>query len=196
MILYQWATGLQRCGLLVKALFTWEKKPSTATLLLYICPVAYEQSLTKEQALQKLRHYCAYQERCHMEVREKLYSLGLHKTEVEDSIASLIEENYLNEERFARQFAGGKFRMKQWGRVKIKSALKQRQVSDYCIKKALQEIDEDAYGKTLEKVAEEKWRTLKGEANVFLKKRKLRDFLLQRGFEMDLVNDIIKAQSK
>ena len=85
-----------------------------------------KQQYSKEQALQKLRHYCAYQERCHAEVKEKLYSFGLRKQMVEESIAQLIEEDYLNEERFAIQFAGGKFRMKQWGRVKIKHELKQK----------------------------------------------------------------------
>src|SRR5882762_609956 len=97
--------------------------------------------LSQEQALQKAKHYCAYQERCHSEVKEKLYSFGLWKQEVETILSQLIEEGYLNEERFAIQFAGGKFRMKQWGRVKIKYELKQRQVSEYCVKKALKEID-------------------------------------------------------
>src|SRR4030081_1027510 len=97
----------------------------------------YKQTLTKDQALQKARQYCAYQERCHKEVKDKLYGYGLHKKEVEESLSQLIEENYLNEERFAIQFAGGRFRMKQWGRVKIRYDLKQRQVSEYCIKKAL-----------------------------------------------------------
>src|SRR6201996_8784258 len=94
-------------------------------------------SLSLEQALQKARHYCGYQERCHSEVKEKLYSFGLHKKEVEEALSTLIEENYLNEERFAIQYAGGHFRLKQWGKVKIRYELKQRQVSDYCIKKAL-----------------------------------------------------------
>src|ERR1700754_4898085 len=94
-----------------------------------------KQQLSKEQALQKLRHYCAYQERCHAEVKEKLYSFGLRKQMVEESIAQLIEE------RFAIQFAGGKFRMKQWGRVKIKHALKQKQVSTYCINRAMKELE-------------------------------------------------------
>ena len=94
-------------------------------------------SLSLEQALQKLRHYCGYQERCHQEVKEKLYSLGLRKQDVETAIATLIEEDYLNEERFATQFAGGHFRLKQWGRVKIRFELKLKQVSEYNIKKAL-----------------------------------------------------------
>src|SRR5687767_12131092 len=124
--------------------------------------------LTKEQALQKLRHYCAYQERCHVEAKEKLYSFGLRKQMVEESLAQLIEEDYLNEERFAIQFAGGKFRMKQWGRVKIKHALKQKQVSVYCINKALNELDSADYDKTLHKLAKQKWDSVKGEGvNLF-----------------------------
>ena len=149
-------------------------------------------SLTKEQALQKLKHYCAYQERSHKEVKEKLYSYGLHKQETEESIAQLIEEGYLNEERFAIQYAGGKFRLKQWGRVKIRYELKMKQVGDYCIKKALQQIDEDDYLQTLQRLAEQKWALLRGEKNIFTKKRKLHDYLLQKGFESDRISEMIK----
>ena len=107
-------------------------------------------------------------------------------------MATLIEENYLNEERFAIAFAGGKFRIKQWGRVKIKYELKQKQVSEYCIKKALTTIDADDYEKVLQKLSEQKLKTLKSEKNIFIKKRKLQDFLLQRGFEMDLIREVVK----
>src|SRR5690242_21297330 len=86
-----------------------------------------------EKALQKIKQYCAYQERCHAEVKDKLYGMGLHRQEVDDIMAELITENFLNEERFAKAFAGGKFRVKQWGRKKIIGALKQKQVSEYCI---------------------------------------------------------------
>ena len=86
---------------------------------------------SKEQALPKIKQYCAYQERCHSEVKEKLYSFGLYKKDVDQLMAHLIEENYLNEERFAIQYAGGKFRMKIWGKVKLKLALRQMQVSEY-----------------------------------------------------------------
>ena len=150
--------------------------------------------LTKEQALQKLRHYCAYQERCHAEAREKLYSFGLRKQMVEESLSQLIEEDYLNEERFAIQFAGGKFRMKQWGRVKISHALKERRVSAYCINKALKELDEEAYEKTLHKLAEQKWGTVKGEGvNGFVKMAKTTDYLLQKGYESELVRRVVNA---
>ena len=123
---------------------------------------------TPEQSLQKIKQYCAYQERCHAEVRDKLYSFGLHKNEVEEIISTLITENYLNEERFAIHFAGGKFRMKQWGKIKIKQALKYKQVSDYCIKKALKEIDVDEYEKTFQKLTQQKLKSLKGEKNIFI----------------------------
>jgi regulatory protein len=153
-----------------------------------------KQQLTKEQALQKLRHYCAYQERCHMEVKEKLYSFGLRKQMVEESIAQLIEEDYLNEERFAIQYAGGKFRMKQWGRVKIKHALQQKQVSTYCINKAMKEIDGDDYEKTLHKQAEQKWNSVTGEGvNLFVKMSKTTDYLLQKGYEPELVRGVVQA---
>lgn len=146
---------------------------------------------SKEEALQKVKQYCAYQERCHSEVKEKLYSFGLHKNEVDELLSNLIEENYLNEERFAFQFAGGKFRIKQWGRIKIKYALKQKQVSEYCIKKALAAINETDYNRTLQKLFDQKLKTLKAEKNIFIKKRKLQDHLMQKGFEANLVRELI-----
>lgn len=146
---------------------------------------------SKDEALQKAKQYCAYQERCHSEVKEKLYSFGLHKKEVDELLSSLIEENYLNEERFAIQFAGGKFRIKHWGRVKIKYALKQKQVSEYCIKKALASIPGNDYRKALQKLFEQKLQALKGEKNIFIKKRKLQGHLMQKGFESSLVSELI-----
>ncbi|HVZ96772.1 MAG TPA: regulatory protein RecX [Chitinophagaceae bacterium] len=149
------------------------------------------QKLTPEQALHRIKQYCAYQERCHAEVKERLYSFGLHKNEVDEIIATLISENYLNEERFAKQLASGKFRIKQWGRNKIKQALKQKQISEYCIRKALKEINDADYRKVFEKIAEKKLKTLKSEKNIFIKKRKVQDYLLQKGFEHELVNDAV-----
>src|SRR5438270_12651451 len=103
--------------------------------------------LTREQALQKLKQYCAYQERSHSEVQQKLWDLGVYRSEHDEIISTLIEEDYLNEERFAKQFAGGKFRLKEWGRKKIYYALREKKVSDYNIKKAMKEIDQDVYMK-------------------------------------------------
>ncbi len=150
-----------------------------------------QQKLTPQQALPKLKQYCAYQERCHSEVKEKLYSYGVYRDDADEIISKLIEENYLNEERFASLFAGGRFRIKQWGKMKIKYELKQKGVSEYCIKKALQTIDLDEYEKCLQKLADQKLKTLKSEKNIFIKKRKLQDFLLQRGFENDLVREAV-----
>ncbi len=149
------------------------------------------QSFTPGQSLPKIKQYCAYQERCHSEVRNKLYSFGLNKEEVEEIISILITEDYLNEERFAIHFSGGKFRMKSWGKNKIKQALQFKKVSDYCIKKALKEIDNTEYEKAFQKLTEQKLKTLKGERNIFIKKRKLQNFLLQKGFENDLVREAI-----
>jgi regulatory protein len=154
----------------------------------------YRKQLTKEQAHQKVKHYCAYQERCHSEVKEKLYSFGLYKTDVEQLLTQLIDEDYLNEERFAILFAGSKFRMKQWGRVKIKYELKQKQVSEYCIKKALKQIDDDAYNNTLRKLYTEKLKTLRSETNQFIRKRKLQDYLLQKGFELTLIQQLFSNE--
>ncbi len=152
----------------------------------------FKKTLSPEQALQKARHYCAYQERSHSEVKEKLYALGLFRNQVDTALAALIEDNYLNEERFARQFAGGKFRMKHWGRVKIKYALKQKQVSEYCIKKGLSEIDESDYAVTLEKLASERWESLSSEPNLFIKLRKTKDYLLEKGYEPQLISEQLR----
>lgn len=150
-----------------------------------------KQYFSKEESLQKAKQYCAYQERCHSEVKDKLYSFGLHKKEVDELLSELISDNYLNEERFAIQYAGGKFRIKQWGKVKIKYALKQKQVSEYCIKKALKNIDENDYNKTAKKVFEQKLKTVKAEKNIFSKKKKLQDHLMQKGFESNLVSKLL-----
>ena len=151
----------------------------------------YKKHLTKEQALQKLKHYCAYQERCHSEVKEKLYNLGVWKKDHDEIISALIEENYLNEERFAIAYAGGKWRVKQWGRVKIKYELKQKKVSEYCIKKALQQISEEEYLAVIKKMADEKYASLKAE-QYLVRKKKTMDFLIRKGFEMDLVRKVIE----
>lgn len=143
--------------------------------------------LTPEQAYQKLKHYCGYQERSHAEVKEKLFSFGVWKNDGEILISRLIEEDYLNEERFAKAFVGGKFRMKQWGRVKIKYELKQKQVSEYNIKKGMKEIDEEAYAVTFNKLFEQKKEELKSEKNVPTRNKKIFDYLLQKGYERDMI---------
>jgi len=150
-----------------------------------------QEQLTPGQALPKIKQYCAYQERSHSEIKDKLYGFGLRKNEVEEILATLIEENYCNEERFAEQFAGGKFRMKQWGRIKIRRALQEKRVSEFSIRKALLQIDGDEYEKTIGKLAEAKWKSLSRERNIFMKMAKARDYLLQKGFESDLATQAI-----
>ena len=148
--------------------------------------------LTKEQALQKLKHYCTYQERSHYEVKQKLYELGVRANDHDEIIASLIDEDYLNEERFAIQFAGGKFRMKQWGKKKILYALREKKVSDYSIKKALNGINDDDYLAVLKKLAEEKYNLLKEEQYMDRKKKTI-DYLIQKGYEYENVNNILSS---
>lgn len=148
--------------------------------------------LTKEQALQKLKHYCTYQERSHYEVKQKLWELGVLRGDHDELIATLIDEDYLNEERFAIQFAGGKFRIKEWGKKKILYGLREKKVSDYSIKKALAAIDEEDYMKVLSKLAEEKYNSLKDEQYLERKKKTV-DYLIQKGYEYDLVNKAVTS---
>ena len=150
-----------------------------------------KKTLTKEQALQKLRHYCRYQERCHHEVEQKLWELGAKRSFHDEIISLLIEEGDLNEERFAMHFAGGKFRMLQWGKKKIYYALKEKRVSEYSIKKALKTIEEDQYMETIKGLAEKKYNILK-EDQYLVRKKKTVDYLLQKGFEATLINVIMQ----
>lgn len=145
---------------------------------------------TTAQLLEKMRKYCAYQERSHQQVRDKLYDAGLHGEDVEEVIATLILENFLNEERFARSYARGKFRMNGWGRVKIVQGLKQHRVHPNGIRAALTEIPDEEYIKALETIVEQKNRLLK-EKHLWRRKAALLRFAMQRGFEQDLVHDAI-----
>ncbi len=149
----------------------------------------------KEQAIISIRHFCAYQERAQQEVRDKLYELGMTKPEVEEILADLISENFLNEERFANSFAGGHFRIKSWGRLKINYALYQKKVSAYNIKMALKTIDEADYLAKLENLATKKWKSLKGERGLS-RMAKTQAFLHQRGFEPALIQPIVQRLNK
>lgn len=135
--------------------------------------------------------YCQYQPRSHKEVRNKLYELGCTTPEVEDQLTDLVQYGLLNEENYARAIARGKFRMKQWGRRKIVEQLKMQQVSDYCIKKALTEIDEDEYLQTLRSLTAKKLKELKSEKNIFIRKQKMYRYLQQKGYESELANGAI-----
>lgn len=146
--------------------------------------------LTPQQALLKAANFCAYQERCHQEVTEKLKEWGIWGEDAMALIHTLIEQNYLNEERFAKAFAGGKFRVKQWGRIKIKMELKHRDVSDYCIKSALAEINEADYTDTLQELLDKKWNATK-DSNLLSKRAKVARYAIAKGFEQQLVWELL-----
>jgi len=141
-------------------------------------------------------YYCKYQERCHSEVRNKLFELGFNSSEAEEQLAKLIETGVLNEERYAKAYAGGKFRMKQWGREKIRQQLKLRKISDYCIRKAMAEINEEDYENTLIKLTIKKLKEIKRDRSEMSRKSKLYRYLVQKGYEQDLVMKAINDNTK
>lgn len=143
--------------------------------------------LTPQQAKQKIEHYCAYQERSHQEVRDKLYGLGLHRNDVEEIITNLITDGFLNEERFAKAFAGGKFRIKKWGRIKISHALESKGVSKNCVRIGLKEIDEVDYIATLRELLKEKSCREQTDSNIYVHRDRLSRYAIQKGYEPELV---------
>ena len=147
-------------------------------------------STNPDVALQKMRKYCAYQERCHQEVRHKLIALGMRGDTLEKIVGQLIEEGFLDEERFARSFARGKFRTKGWGKQKISQELKQRQIGSYLLNKALDEIEEGEYRASLQNLLEKKQLSLLTYPEAEQKIR-LFKFAFQRGFEADLIYEYI-----
>ena len=142
-------------------------------------------SFIQPEILAKAQHYCAYQERCHQEVKNKLYELGCNTDTVNEVMVRLIETNFLNEERFAKAFAGGKFRTKKWGRLKIKRELAARKISDYCIKAAMKEIDEKDYWECLVQLIEKK----SPAKSDWKEQQKTTTWLMSRGFELDLIQE-------
>ena len=144
-----------------------------------------------EEAREKIKHFCAYQERCHIEVKQKLFTLGLNESEVNTIIVELIEDNFLNEERFAQQFVSGKFNIKNWGRNKIKYELQKKQISSKNIIKALSNIDEDLYQARLHKEFETYYSKLKS-GNSLQSKFKTQQFLIQKGYELNLIIELFK----
>lgn len=150
--------------------------------------------LDKKQALVKAEHFCAYQERSQKEVRYKLVEWGMRGDELEEIISELILNNFLNEERFAKSYASGKFNIKHWGRVKIKQALKLKGVPDKILQKAIYSIDDDDYLQTIEKLAIKKAESL-NENDPFKRKNKLMSYLQAKGFETDLILLVLKASN-
>lgn len=150
--------------------------------------------LDKKAALAKAENWCAYQERSQQEARDKLYEYGLHQKEVEEVIAELIENNFLNEERFAMAYVSGKVNIKKWGRNKIKQAMKLKKVPDKLIQKALASIDSEKYLSNLLALAEKKSLVLT-EKDIVKRKYKLITYLQSKGFENDLIFDVLKANN-
>ena len=142
-------------------------------------------------AKKKLEHYCAYQERCHDEVIQKLRNMALNSDEIDEVIVYLIENNFLNEERFACSFARGKFRIKKWGKIRIINELKFRTISQYTINKALKEIDEEEYLSTFDSLSELTWNTIT-EKNKLKKRKKFCDYLLRKGWESNMIYEKVK----
>lgn len=149
-----------------------------------------QKSYTIDEALQKLMHYCAYRDRSQKEVEIKLNEMRMIPEAKEKIIISLMQENFLNEERFARSFVRGKFRIKKWGRIKITQELKKKEISSPIIKLGLSEIKESDYIKTLYELAEKKNEKI-NEPDSFKKKKKLADHLLRKGYESSLVFDCV-----
>ncbi|UMB55547.1 RecX family transcriptional regulator [Lutibacter sp. A64] len=150
-----------------------------------------KKSYTVDEATKVLENYCAYQERCHKEVEQKLYDLNMISEAKDHIILHLLQHNYLNEERYAKSFVRGKFSIKKWGRIKIINQLKFKGISDYNIKSGLKEIDENLYLTTLQSIAEKKLPLIK-ETNSYKKSSKLASFLISKGFESELVFKTVK----
>ncbi len=144
-----------------------------------------------EKKLEKLRKYCAYQDRCHFEVRNKLIALQVYGEDLERIIIELIKGNFLNEERFARSYARGKFRMKKWGKKRIIAELNQRQISDYCIKKGLEEIEDDEYDNVLRQIIIDRINQSE-EKNKLLVKDEAIKYANKRGYEAVKIFAVIK----
>ena len=144
-----------------------------------------------KEAIHKIEHYCAYQERCHEEVVQKLRSMKMDADEIDVIIVKLLSDNFLNEQRFACSFARGKHRMKQWGKIRIINELKFKKINQRLITTALQEISEEEYLLTFHTLAERNWESIR-ETNSLKKRKKICDYLLRKGFESNLVYEKVK----
>ncbi|TRX50424.1 RecX family transcriptional regulator [Fulvivirga sp. M361] len=145
-----------------------------------------KKTIPPHEVKRKIADYCAYQERSQQEVRDKLYSYGVFSDEVEETIAELIQEGFINEERFARAYVRGKFKLKKWGRRKILNGLKHHRLSEYCVKKGWEEINEDEYIRVIHELIQRKMDST-GGLKVINARQKIANFLLQRGFEHHLI---------
>jgi len=151
------------------------------------CKYSFLEAKTKLEAL------CAYQERCSYELNSKMISWGLYEDDRNALLADLITNNFLSEERFAEAFTSGKVRIKKWGRIKIRVELKQKQISDYSIKKAFNQIDDSIYIDNLNHLAERKWNALTSETNEYTRKTKVYRYLSSKGYETDLIKECVES---
>ena len=147
---------------------------------------------TLEEAKRKMERYCVYQDRCHKEIEQKIREMGMIPQASEVIQLHLMEHDFVNEERFARSFARGKFKIKKWGKRRIINELKQRDVSKYNIEAGLSEINQEDYEKTLEEIGRKKFEFVR-ESNVYKKRKKVADFLLRKGFESHKVYELVMA---
>ena len=143
-----------------------------------------------DAALDKMQKYCAMQERCQSEIRSKLIEIKIYGEDLESIIAELITDNFLSEERYAKAFVRGKFRMNQWGKTKIKQALQLKKISPYCIKKGMEEITDEAYIETLKELLEKKKNILR-ETDSFQRNQKLLQYAIGKGFENELIQKFL-----
>jgi len=148
--------------------------------------IPIKNSYTVDEATKKLEGYCAYQDRCHKEVISKLRAMNMIPEAIDLIVGHLIKENYLNEERFARSFARGKFNIKKWGRNRIENELKYREISKYNIKLAMEEIDSKEYLKSFNSLAKKRLAEIR-EKDLQKRRKKLADYLLYRGWESGMV---------
>jgi regulatory protein len=144
-----------------------------------------------DRLTQKMKHYCAYQERCHQEVLQKAQALGATKHQADEISVILIQEGFLNEERFAQSFVRGKHRIKRWGRLRLTAELKARQISPRNIDTALKEIDPDEYEKAFHELAQKCWEELAGQP-ILTRKKKCHDYLMRKGYEAELIRSFLE----
>ncbi|MDA7559254.1 RecX family transcriptional regulator [Flavobacteriaceae bacterium] len=152
----------------------------------YIANMISNKTYTVEEALSKLQNYCSYQERCHQEVRRKLVSMRMIPEAIDQIIVALLDHNFLNEERFAKAYVRGKFRIKKWGRRRLTLELKKKEIGIFNINQAISQINELDYLEVFNDLSESRLSFIK-ESNKLKKRKKLADYLLYRGWESHLV---------
>ena len=155
----------------------------------------HEKTYTLDEALSRMEHYCAYRERCHREVVEKLREMRMIPQAIDTIVVRLIEENFLNESRFATAFVNGKFRQKGWGKIRLRRELKQRDISEFLIREALSGISEDALRERFEYMAHKRWDALKSEARSLRRKKKFVDYFMYRGWETERIYQYLDSLS-